>query len=149
MPSYWSNPFAKLCLGMKVGQETNWVTVNHQATSLHSLMASNQYQETNIGRMKWKSLLNGSSLQLNCNMEGFNVVSSNGKPDAAIARIGIISDNGNFESDCESCNSRIGFGSAGSRGRQNKDNSCGNEAHDYQPDSGEKHIEANCYILVQ
>ena len=145
MPSYWSNPFTKLCLGMRVGQETKWVTVNHRAASLHSLLASNRYQETNIGRRRWKSLLSGSSLQFNCNMEGFNVVSPTGTDDSAITRIGIISNN---ENHCGTCNSRLGFGSAGSRGPQNEINSCGNEAS-YFPDNGEQHIEANCYILVQ
>ena len=143
MPSYWSNPFTKLCLGMRVGQETKWVTVNHRAASLHSLLASNKYEKTNIGKEKWKSLLSGSSLQENCNMEGFNVVSPTGSRDPAITRIGIISNN---EDDCGSCNSRIGFGCAGSRGNQNENNSCGNEA---LLSPREKHIKANCYILVQ
>ncbi len=146
MPSYWSSPFTKMCLGMRVGDETKWVLVNQQAVSLHSLLASITYQETNIGREKWRSLLYGSSLQLKCKMEGFNVVSPTGTNDAAITRIGIISDNNN---DCSSCNSRIGFGSAGSRGEQNNYNSCGNEASAYNPDNGAQHTEANCYILVQ
>ncbi len=146
MPSYWSSPFTKMCLGMRVGDETKWVSVDQQAVSLHSLMASNTYQETNIGKEKWKSLLHGSSLQLNCNMEGFNVVSPTGKRGDAITRIGIISNN---ENDCNTCNSRIGFGSAGSRKTQNDNNSCGNEAWSYRSDNGEQHIEANCYILVQ
>ncbi|KAL9982282.1 hypothetical protein ACROYT_G004308 [Oculina patagonica] len=146
MPSYWCSPFTKMCLGMRVGDETKWVLVNQQAVSLHSLLASITYQETNIGREKWRSLLYGSSLQLKCKMEGFNVVSPTGTNDPAITRIGIISDNNN---DCSSCNSRIGFGSAGSRGEQNNYNSCGNEASAYNPDNGAQHIEANCYILVQ
>ena len=146
MPSYWSNPFTKLCLGMRFHEETNWVSVSQQAASMHSLLANKRYQQTNIGRDKWKSLLRGSSLQLNCNMEGFNVDSPTGTGNPAITRIGIISNN---EDDCNSCNSRIGFGSAGSRGGQNDHNSCGNEASTYLPDNGEKHIAANCYILVQ
>lgn len=145
MPSYWSNPFNKICLGMRVDEETNWISVDDEALSLYSLLADNNYRETNIGRDKWKSLLSESSLQSNCNMEGFNVISTTGISDAAITRIGIISNN---ENDCKSCNSRIGFGSAGSRGQDNW-NSCGNEALRYMSDNGEKHIKANCYILVQ
>lgn len=146
MPSYWSNPFTKLCLGMRVAaEETKWVSVTQEADSLHELLANNSYKETNIGRGKWKSLLSGSSLQQNCNMEGFNVVSPSGTQDPAITRIGIISNNGN---DCKSCNSRIGFGSAGTRGGQHGSNACGNEAV-YRGDNGDKHIKANCYILVK
>lgn len=146
MPSYWSNPFNKICLGMRVGEETKWVSVEKQAVSLYSLLEDSMYRETRIGRDKWKSLLSEASLQPNCDMEGFNVVSPTGSLDAAITRIGIISNN---ERDCDSCNSRIGFGSSGSRGGQRNDNSCGNEAIQSLSDNGEKHIKANCYILVQ
>ena len=147
MPSFWSTPFTKLCLGMQaVGQETNWITVSYNASSLHSLMSTNTHYAANVGRGKWKSLLADSSLQHNCNMEGFNVKPSNGENDAAVTRIGIVGDNGN---DCGSCNSRIGFGSKGSRLGQHDDNSCGNESIDLKADNGEKHIKANCFILIQ
>ena len=50
------------------------------------------------------SLINGTSLQHNCNKEGFNVQCSlSGRK----ARIGIL---GNNENECRSCNSVIGFG---------------------------------------
>ena len=147
MPSFWSNPFHKLCLGMRVlDQQITWIVVNQEAVSLHALLSNNKYTPTVVGRVACKSLVHGSSLQSKCNMEGFNVVSPNGTKDSAITRIGIISDN---EKGCRSCNSRIGFGSAGSRGGQHESNSCGNEAKEFSPDNGEKHIKANCYIFVQ
>ncbi|XP_074615183.1 putative skeletal organic matrix protein 5 [Acropora palmata] len=147
MPSFWSMPFKKLCLGMQVaGQETNWITVSYQASSLHSLMSTNTHYATNVGRGRWKSLLADSSLQWNCNMEGFNVKPSEGQNDPAVTRIGIL---GNNENDCRSCNSRIGFGSEGSRLGQHDDNSCGNESAKSGADNGEKHIKANCFILLQ
>ena len=130
---------------MRVDEETKWISVNQEAMSLYSLLADNNYRETEIGRGKWKSLLSESSLQSNCNMEGFNVISPTGTLDSAITRIGIISNN---ENDCNSCNSRIGFGSAGSRGQLDNWNSCGNEASRYTSDNGRRHIKANCYILV-
>lgn len=79
-------------------------------------------------------------------MEGFNVKPSGGENDAAVTRIGILGNNGN---NCRSCNSRIGFGSKGSSLRQHDDNSCGNESANSGADNGEKHIKANCFILVQ
>ena len=147
MPSFWSNPFTKLCLGMRVSRgQITWILVNQEAVSLHTLLSNNSYIPTKVGRNTWKSLVPGSSLQKNCNMEGFNVVSPTGTNDPAITRIGIISNNG---ANCKSCNSRIGFGSAGSRGGQHGSNSCGNEAVKLSADNGEKHLKANCYIFVQ
>ena len=52
---------------------------------------------------------------------------------------------GNNEKDCNSCNSRIGFGTGG---HPDNSNSCGNDAR-WSPDNGEKHIKAMGYILVQ
>ena len=79
-------------------------------------------------------------------MEGFNVEPSGAKKDAAVTRIGILGDIGN---NCGSCNSRIGFGSKGSRLGQHDDNSCGNESAKKDADNGEKHVKANCFILLQ
>ena len=147
MPSFWSTPFTKLCLGMQAaGQKTNWIAVSYNASSLHSLMSTNTHHKTNVSRSEWKSLLADSSLQRNCNMEGFNVKPSEGQKDAAVTRIGIL---GNNENHCRSCNSRIGFGSGGSRGGQNKDNSCGNEFIKFGKDKRKKSIKANCFILLQ
>ena len=110
MPSYWSNNFTQICLGMRVGDVTEWLVINRQASSLHSLIANNNYKPTSLGRDKWKSLIDESSLQLECNMEGFNTKSPTASDDSAFTRIGIISNN---EEHCNSCNSRIGFGSGG------------------------------------
>lgn len=146
MPSYWSNNFTQICLGMRVGDLTKWLTIDLQATSLHSLIAENIHKPTTLGRNKWKSLIDGSSLQQECNMEGFNVEYPTAKDDSALTRIGIISNN---EEDCNSCNSRIGLGSGGTRGGMDGTNSCGNEAEAFKPDNGAKHIKANGYILVK
>ncbi|KAK2558373.1 putative skeletal organic matrix protein 5 [Acropora cervicornis] len=147
MPSFWSMPFTKLCLGMQAaGQETNWITVSYKASSLHSLMSTNTHYATNVDRSEWKSLLAGSSLQRNCNMEGFNVKPSEGQNDPAVTRIGLLGGNNN---DCRSYDSRIGFGSKGSSFGQYDDNSCGNESAKKGNDNGVKHIKANCFILLQ
>ncbi|KAL9954454.1 hypothetical protein ACROYT_G041995 [Oculina patagonica] len=141
LPSYWSTPFSKICLGMKNGQELNFIVINKQANSLHSLIADGQYRATSLGRNTWKTLIESeASLQLNCNREGFNAES--GRSDLGKARIGIL---GNNENDCHSCDSRIGFGTGG---RHDDSNTCGNEAMS-SPDNGDKHIKAMGYILVQ
>ena len=129
------------CLGMKIGQQINFVVINKTANSLHSLIADGQYRNTSLGRDTWKTLIGSeASLQVNCNKEGFSVVSSHSHQ--AKARIGIL---GNNENDCGSCDSRIGFGTGGDF---DDNNICGNEAK-YNADNGDKHIKAMGYILIQ
>ena len=126
---------------MKIGQQINFIAINKQANSMYSLIADGQYRATSLGRNKWRELIGSQvSLRLNCNKEGFNAesnLSGNSK-----ARIGIIS---NAKNECDSCDSRIGFGTGG---YPDNSNTCGNEArHELQ--IKEKHIKANGYILVQ
>ena len=141
LPTYWNTSFSKICLGMKIGQQINFIVVNKQADSLYSLIADGQYRATSLGRNTWKTLIGSqASLQHNCNNEGFNVVtdwSSHSK-----ARIGIL---GNNENQCISCDSRIGFGTGG---YPVDSNTCGNVAG-HSPDNGDKNIKAMGYILVQ
>ncbi|XP_078347810.1 uncharacterized protein LOC144632920 [Oculina patagonica] len=142
LPTYWSTPFSKICLGMKIGQQLNFITINTTETSsLYSLIADGNYHSTSLGRDTWKTLIGSeASLQTNCNKEGFNAACSyigNSK-----ARIGFL---GNENNDCKSCDSRIGFGTGGV---PDDSNTCGNEAK-YSTDNGDKNIVAMGYILVQ
>ena len=83
-----------------------------------------------------------ASLQHNCNREGFNAKSD--RKQNSKARIGILSNN---ENECQSCDSRIGFGTGG---YPDDSNTCGNEALAiYEADNSDKHIKAMGYILVQ
>lgn len=120
---------------MKIDQQINFILINKDAESLYSLIADGQYRTTSMGRNTWKSLIGSqASLQPNCNSEGFNSVS--GSATMGKARIGIISNN---ENNCITCDSRIGFGTAG---QHDDSNTCGN-------DGGGYHIKAMGYILVQ
>ena len=81
----------------------------------------NSYRNTSLGCDKWKELIGSQgSLQYDCNKEGFDVVCSHIQ--TSKARIGIVSNN---ENKCDSCDSRIGFGTGG---YPNNSNTCGNEA---------------------
>mmetsp|Transcript_76424 Transcript_76424/g.120596 ORF Transcript_76424/g.120596 Transcript_76424/m.120596 type:complete len:296 (-) Transcript_76424:160-1047(-) len=138
LPTYWNTPFNKICLGMKIGQQFKSVVINHQARSLYSLIADGKYRATSLGRNTWKKLIGSrASLQLNCNMEGFNVFKTTSK-----ARIGILS---NEYNNCYKPDSRIGFGTGG---YPDDSNTCGNEAL-HGGDNGDQHIKAMGYILVQ
>ena len=126
---------------MKIGQQINFITINRQANSLFILIADGQYRSTSLGRDTWKTLVGSeASLQINCNKEGFNSAPSH--KGASTARIGIL---GNGIAPCDSCDSRIGFGTGG---YHDDSNTCGNEASS-GGDNGTKHIKAMGFILVQ
>ena len=142
LPSYWNTSFSKICLGMKINSQISFIEITKSASSLYSLMADGQYRSTSLGRDKWKSVVGpDASLQVNCNMEGFNAACT--RTGRSKARIGIV---GNDENDCWSCNSRIGFGTGG---EHDDSNTCGNDAMFSSLDNGDQHIKAMGYILVQ
>ena len=141
LPSYWNTSFSKICLGMNVSNQINFIVINKSANSLYSLIADGQYRNTSLGRDKWKSVVGpDASLQLTCNKEGINAECT--MTTRAKARIGIL---GNEDGDCDSCNSRIGFGTGGDH---DDSNTCGNDAK-HGGDNGDQHIKAIGYILVQ
>ena len=143
LPSYRNTSFSKICLGMNISQVIRFAVIDRQADSLHSLIADGQYRNTSLGRDTWKALIGSQgSLQTNCNVEGFNVDGEGfGR---ARARIGIIS---NDDDHCSDCDSRIGFGTGGA---PYDNNVCGNAADgNWKPDNGGNNIKAIGYILVQ
>lgn len=149
MPTYWNNSFSKICLGMKIHEqnEKHFILINRTADSLFSLIADGRYRATSLGRGTWKSFIDSeASLQPNCNMEGFNVISPDPQSThCSKARIGIIANN---EVGCDVCpDSRIGFGTGG---YPTYSSTCGNFALDgLQADNGGKDLKAMGYILVQ
>ena len=125
---------------MKNGKQLKFIVINKQANSLYSLIADGKYRATSMGRNTWKTLIGSqASLQRNCNKEGFNAVVNSRH---SKARIGLIA---NQENDCNTCDSRIGFGTGG---YTDDSNTCGNHAT-HSPDNGNKYIKAMGYILVQ
>lgn len=151
LPTYWSTPFKEICLGMKVNNELNFISIPYQASSLFSVIADGLYRSTNIGRAKWLSLVKGSGLQRYCNREGFNVQRNSRQryPSSHSARIGAI---GNNENECNSPDSYLGFGGLTSSKRTfcsmpKASNTCGNSAHCRS--GGSKEMHAMGYIFVR
>ena len=100
-PAYWTTPLTKLCLGM-MKTEMNWILVPvAPAQSLHSLITSNVFTRTHVGRNKWKTLMSNTYLQSGCEKEGFNAYIQNQK-----VRIGLVAGSGCLALD----SSLIGFG---------------------------------------
>ena len=126
---------------MKISGQLRFIVINMQANSLHSLIADGIWRASSLGRNEWKKLIGAQgSLQLNCSKEGFNAVCSLSRHSKA--RIGYVANDNNH---CDSCDSRIGFGTGGSPGNST---TCGNVAA-YSPDNGDRYIKAMGYILVQ
>ena len=92
-----------------------------------------------------------SSLQRNCNREGFNVYSSNSR--YMKVRLGIV---GNNENDCTSADSFVGLGAKGGLNYRSSwcgtsytnTNVAGNLAQ-CDADNGNKNSRAMAYILVR
>ena len=126
---------------MRIGHQKKFAVIHKHANSLYSLIADGKYRATSLGRNSWKYLIGSqASLQTNCNKEGFNAMCSDRS--GSKARIGILGNNQNL---CSSCDSRVGFGTGG---YNDDSNTCGNEAK-YSIDNGDKHIKTMGYILVQ
>ncbi len=144
LASYWNTPFKKICLGMTVNNETRWMMFDYNASSLYSVIADGQYRGTSAGRATWLSLIAGSSLQENCNYEGFNINLT--RVDASshkYLRLGLVGDDQN---ECESPNSWIGFGTKkGNKKGEEKNLACGNRG--IYPNSA--YLRAFGYIFVQ
>lgn len=144
LASYAETPLTSMLLGMRVGATTKWITVPIKGDSLRSLIADGKYRPTAIGRVKWKSLLAGSSLQVNCSREGLNARVNDAY---ARVRIGIIA---NQQNNCDSPDSRLGFGGRGGVCGTDNNNICGNAASkSCLADQGTKNIKAFGYVLVR
>ena len=71
--TYWTTPFSKIFLGMKIDNQLRFIVINQQADTLHSLIADGKYRNTSKGRDTWKTPIGSqASLQPHCNKEVFN-----------------------------------------------------------------------------
>ena len=141
LASYWKTPFKKICLGMTVNGDRKWMRLDYKASSLYSVIADGQYRNTSAGRAAWKFLIAGSSLQPNCNKEGFNIAY-----DKFNVRIGYYTNNQNS---CPQSNSCIAFGIYYDSCYMISNITCGNIAQCSNNDNGKKLTAAFGHILVQ
>lgn len=126
---------------MSVDGATKWITLNYSANSLHSVFVDGNYRSTSAGRSTWKSLIAGSSLQLNCNKEGFSIAHNDFN-----VRIGYYTNN---QQSCPYADSGIGFGISYKACGITSHITCGNIAQCSGVDNGKKLTAAFGYILVQ
>ena len=110
--------------------------------SLFALFSPNAYVATTIGRNAWKALITASSLQPNCNREGFNNAPAGlGWPRS---RVGIVT---NQENDCGSPDSYLGIGNQ-QAGCGQPEVRVGNMAS-CSPDNGDKALSAFAVVFVR
>ncbi|CAB3979793.1 Hypothetical predicted protein [Paramuricea clavata] len=156
--SYWRTSFKEICVGMKYGGRLRAFSFSYKASSLYNLIADGNHRHIHVGRAQWKSLISGSSLQRNCNREGFNLRGDSTLSKFKVTvkvRLGIIA---NQQNDCSTPDSYVGLGAEGgwnypvdSNWCQPPDkslNSAGNLAQ-CSPDNGNKNTKAMAYILVR
>ncbi|XP_028415945.1 uncharacterized protein LOC114539504 [Dendronephthya gigantea] len=111
---------------MKVNNETRWIALDYAASSLYKVIGEGSFKSTSAGKEAWKSLINGSALQENCNREGFNIKVGLESEDFSTyihVRIGVVANN---ENDCVSCDSCIGFGTSAGCKDDIRMTTCGN-----------------------
>lgn len=112
-PAFYNMNFKSICLGMQyLDNKIHWMMIdkaNHSSisnkTTLKSIFETDMAYVISEGRNAWKSLIDDSSLQPNCNREGFNL---RGDGNELKLRIGIVS---NQEQNCLTPESFLGFGS--------------------------------------
>ena len=122
---------------MKVIDSTKWIQVDRHASSLFDVISDGNLKPTEAGKDLWKSLINRSYLQQNCNKEGFNLILGGMK-----VRIGLIANN---EDSCGSVDSCIGFGILVHLGGVKITSSCGNLYFNWP----NKDIAAFGFILIK
>ena len=94
---------------MKVKNVTKWIGISDvQAASLFDVITGKVSKNTTVGREAWRSLINASFFQENCNLQGLNVQpASSSYGNYVKVRIGIVANN---QDNCNSCDSCVGFG---------------------------------------
>ncbi|CAB4029450.1 Hypothetical predicted protein, partial [Paramuricea clavata] len=146
--TYWRTAFKEICVGMKYGGNFRAFSFSYPASSLYDLIADGNYRQTRVGRSQWKSLISGSSLQRNCNQQGFNTQVGSL---LTRVRLGFVA---NQENDCKTPDSYVGLGAGGSYRKQwcgfphTSANVAGNLAR-CNADNGNKNVRAMAYILVR
>ncbi|MCB9637436.1 MAG: hypothetical protein H6728_10110 [Myxococcales bacterium] len=145
--NFWTQPFSQVALSFRISSSGVYTIIaSKKANSLRAIFQNSARQpfDYSLGRYAWKWTMPIASLQDRCDLEGFNVRTSD--TNAARARIGITA---NEDSQCDALHdSRIGVGTASNYCGQDNDNSAGNEAR-CGGDEGDKSTKAFVYVQVR
>ena len=128
---------------MKYGGRLRAISFSYPASSLYDLIADGKYRQTHVGRSQWRSLIHGSSLQRNCNREGFNVYAGSHH---TRVRLGLVA---NQENDCKTPDSFIGLGADSQVCSSIPSRNAAGNLGLCSADNGNKNTKAMGYILVR
>ena len=148
LQSFVELPFSQLMVGLEgpPGQTHypayRYLPIASGGDSLYEVLSDDAFVPFQVGREAWKGTMADSSLQQNCNREGFNNMVPGDQ--FSRARIGII---GNEQNDCGTPDSRIGLGTAGTSCGQD-DLSAGNTAR-CGGDAGDRSVAAMGALFVR
>ncbi|CAB4021034.1 Hypothetical predicted protein [Paramuricea clavata] len=156
--TYSTTSFEEICVGMKYDGNFRAFSFRYPASSLYDLIADGNYRQTDVSRKQWKGLINGSSLQENCNRQGFNVRGDTTNPVhykvTVKVRLGIVA---NEQNECDTPDSFLGLGAGGDLNHLKI--ACGSDSHtsanaagniaQCSADNGNKNARAMAYILVR
>ena len=108
LASYYYTPFTKICLAMKMDDETesetNLLLINHSASSLYSVIADGDYTATNFDAAELMTEIKNTSVQPNCTKQGFNLKFND---EGLKLRIGFTA---NLEPNCTTPDTLVGVG---------------------------------------
>ena len=104
LASYWNTPFKKICLGMTINGNTDFMMLGYEASSLYDVIADGQTKNTNAGYKQWGLLIksNKNMILKYCIIEGFNIIQG-----SFFARFGFGSDERN---ECNRISTAVAFG---------------------------------------
>ena len=142
LASYSNTPFTKICAGMRVVNEEqlekiNWIGIQQNANSLHSLIAGKSFKGVHVNRGRWQSLINDASLPEKCEVKGFNVHGQINQNEMRV-RLGYLA-----HRSCTKQEALIGFGT-------NLDGYVWSSGYVYPSrNEANKHIPAFGYIFVR
>lgn len=141
LASYALVPFTDVRITMVDGGIPRSITVAQESSSMHALLSAGRYTATTLLRDEWKNLMATGSLQVNCNLQGFNAVAG-----SVAARIGIIANN---ETNCNSPDSFIGVGIRPACGVCPASMSVGDFSSSISPDNGAVTTAGFAYVSVR
>lgn len=111
LASFSTVPFTQILVMMRPSLQAplRHLILTQKGSSLLDLFSSNNeiHFSPAPGRQAWKKLIGGGSLQLNCNLEGINILRKDGHMKGV--RLGIVA---NGTQDCNTPDSFIGLGSS-------------------------------------
>ncbi|XP_028409365.1 uncharacterized protein LOC114531971 [Dendronephthya gigantea] len=112
LPTFWSTPAKRICLGMSSGNTTKFQSFSlyyggNLFHPLYDFFVDETFRNVHLNLQKWRDLIVNSSIKEKCSRGGFNVKADKRPAPYAKVRLGVI---GNDENHLVTPTSWLGFG---------------------------------------